>query len=284
MIERIAWEGKSHVTIIKLRKKTYHKKTYNYGIHPARKDLGGNRGEQEWLRAQPTFSFLGSSHQTSNSPGWEAGNREPFGAGGDTDPFPVPNITTVCLEMKRTDYTAKSKAWQYTPAGGTSLAEGVGNTRTGPDSDTWPLASWELVPSADHTQSRRPLHIRDHRQSWEHCVSCKRTPNPPPQIHRTATSTDRSQPCSIPPTSKYGWRCPPPQRALTVLSPWQHLQLRCTGLPPAATPQLSACPHVLHSMWLSWSLTLGTVGEPPSSEASAQAVDQNSLICREWSL
>lgn len=61
--------------------------------------------------------------------------------GGGTDPFPVSNVTTECLEMKRTDYTTESRAWQDTAAGGTSLAEGVGNTRTGPDSDTWPLAS-----------------------------------------------------------------------------------------------------------------------------------------------
>lgn len=46
-------------------------------------------------------------------------------------------------------------------------------------------------------------------------------------------------------------------------------------------PQLSACPHILHSMRISWSLTLGTAGEPPSSEASTQAVDQNALIGRE---
>ena len=39
------------------------------------------------------------------------GEGEPFGAGGGTDPSPVSNITTVCLQMKITDYTAKSKAW-----------------------------------------------------------------------------------------------------------------------------------------------------------------------------
>lgn len=52
------------------------------GFILSRKDLGGSRGEQRWLRAQPTFSFLGSSHCTSNSPGWEAGSSGPSGAGG----------------------------------------------------------------------------------------------------------------------------------------------------------------------------------------------------------
>lgn len=140
--------------------------------------------------------------------------------------------------MKRTDYTAESRAWQDTAAGGTSLAEGVGNTRTGPDSDTWPLASWELVPPGPHTVSEATAYLWSQATLGALCQPHKDPANPPPQIHRTATPTDPSQPCPVPPTSTHGWRCPPPQRALTALSPRQRLQLHCTGLllqPPPAS-------------------------------------------------